>query len=446
MLMVIMTAYAIEAYSAPDSVAAFCASVFIIGTLFARFTTSPLMAKFGRKRVLLIGAVFMTAFTSIYLSSMPMPALIATRFFHGMAYGMCSTAVATIVTSIIPKARKGEGVGYYMLSVTLGSAIGPFIGVFISRNVGYSALFIVALSVAVVAIPCILALKVPDPAISKKRTKQSEKVSGKPADAEAEKRELEQVEAAEDLIAGEIASSEYEREREDIQASVLEDASVHAGLDHNKGSVDGNGQTPDKKSTKPRGGFFASFLEPQVLPIACISGIIFFGYSSLLTFLTPYSVEIGLSRAASVFFVVYAIIIFLTRPLTGRLFDRKGPRIVMIPAFFSFMVGMVLIALAQNDWMVLISALFAGFGVGTVQSSGLAMAVRVTPDDRLSQGNSTYYMLVDLGVGVGPVLLGMITPTIGFSMMYLCMAVVGFVAFLLFMIICRADKWMRASV
>ena len=48
---------------------------------------------------------------------------------------------------MVPPDRKGEGIGYFMLSVTLGSAIGPFAGIFLANNFGYPVVFIVASSV-----------------------------------------------------------------------------------------------------------------------------------------------------------------------------------------------------------------------------------------------------------------------------------------------------------
>lgn len=48
------------------------------------------------------------------------------RFVQGMTYGMAS---ATTVASIVPESRRGEGIGYFTLSITLGSAIGPFLGI-----------------------------------------------------------------------------------------------------------------------------------------------------------------------------------------------------------------------------------------------------------------------------------------------------------------------------
>lgn len=51
------------------------------------------------------------------------------RLMHGIAYhGLSSTATGTIVANIIPASRRGEGIGYYMLSSTLATAIGPFLG------------------------------------------------------------------------------------------------------------------------------------------------------------------------------------------------------------------------------------------------------------------------------------------------------------------------------
>ena len=48
----------------------------------------------------------------------------------------------TIVASIIPSERRGEGIGYYALSVTLAAAIGPFLGMFINQHADFNMNFI----------------------------------------------------------------------------------------------------------------------------------------------------------------------------------------------------------------------------------------------------------------------------------------------------------------
>ncbi len=407
MLMVVMTAYAMDIYHAPASAAAFCASVFIIGTLISRLLSAPLMDRFGRKILLIISVVLELALTATYLLPIHLPVLILVRFLHGFCYGVCSTTIATVVTSIVPASRKGEGIGYYMLSVTLGSAIGPFIGVFVSRNVSYETLFIIAGVILALAVPTIIAMS----------TREQHKRTKKSATAD--------IIAAEDEIAGDLSDAPVEQKREEKAAR---DAEFTARLE-------------DRKA-KPNGfaAWISRYVELSVIPISLVSGIVFFGYSSILTFLTPYSVEIGLSRAASVFFVVYALSIFVTRPFTGRAFDRRGARPVTIPAFFAVVIGMVMIACSTNDWLLLGSALVLGYGVGTIQSCGLSFAVKITPDERISLANATYYILVDAGVGIGPLILGIIVPLIGYRAMYVTMALLGIVAFFLFLIVSKAKK------
>lgn len=389
MLTVVMTAYAMDVYYAPAALAAFCASIFIIGTLIARVASPSLMERLGRKRLLILGTAFGCGMSALYLIDTPLWALMGIRLLHGIAYGICSTTIATIVTALVPASRKGEGIGYYMLSVTLGAAIGPFAGILISRHVSYDVLFISAALVLVVAMLLVLPLRVRGP----------QKSSA----------------AAQEELAGEELAGSAEGRREEAAAAKV---TIPA-----PGASDQGGWVWDK------------VIERGAIPISSVCFLIFFGYSSLLTFLTPFAESVGLTRAASVFFIVYALSMFLTRPFTGRAFDRRGPLLVMVPAFFSFTAGMVMLAFASNDWMILGSALLCGYGVGTVQSCGLAMAVKKAPDDRLSIANATFYMFLDLGVGVGPLLLGLLVPIVGYPLMYIAMAGVGLLALVVFLII-----------
>ena len=415
MLMVVMTSYALNVYHAPASVAAFCASIFIIGTLVARFTTATLMARFGQKRTLAIGAATEIALTALYFLGASLPLLLTVRFLHGFSYGTCSTATATIVTAMVPPERKGEGIGYYMLSVTLGAAMGPFAGIYLSNNFGYEVLFAVAMVTAAVSVPCVLALR--RPAADRARASIAASLS--------ECFEQQAEEAALADIAAEESGAPTECNREEQAATSLRVPST---------------RLERRVTNKVQGSWAERFIEAPVLPISLVAGLIFFGYSALLTFLTPYASELGLSRAASVFFVAYALSMFITRPFTGVAFDRYGPHPVMVPAFIAYCAGMVVVAFMANDWALLGGAMILGFGVGTIQSCGLAMAVRETPDDRLSVANATFYILLDVGVGIGPLFLGLIEPTIGYSNMYLLMAAIGVLALALFLVVAKTER------
>lgn len=394
-LMVVVASYAMRLYDAPAALAGLAASIFIIGTLVARIVTGRFLDRIGRKRMLVIGAALEVAFSALYLAGMGFGMLFALRFLHGFAFGACSTAIGTIVTALVPDDRKGEGVGYYMLSVTLGAAVGPFLGMFLTQTAGAETLFIVAAAAAALGLLAATQLRVPE-----LRDERKQAAAGSPRESVEQK-------------ANEIAEDERDEGARGFRVP------------------------------QPR---LSKYFERSIVPIGAVCALLFFCYSSLLTFLTPFAAERGLETPASFFFVVYALATFITRPFTGKLFDRKGDRVVMVPAFIAFICGMALLATVYRPTAMLIAAALLGFGVGTVQASGLALAVRIAPDDRLSLANSTFYALLDIGVGVGPFLLGVIQPLWGYDGLFTAMAGVAVIALAAYLWVGRQSGAMRRKL
>ena len=373
-LMVVVADFSMKHYGVNPAIAGLAASIFIIGALFARFFSGGIMDTFGRKKLLTCGAICEVIFSLLYLSGFSLGLLFILRLLHGIAYGACSTTIGTIVTALVPDERKGEGVGYYMLSVTLGAAVGPFLGMFLTQNFSFTTLFIAVSVVAAATLLSALIIKAPE---------------------------------AENYI----------------------EAKTH----------------PQPKQKTKKKFTLSDYLEKSVMPISGVCAILFFCYSSLMTFLTPFAEEVGLAGPASVFFVVYALAMFVTRPFTGRMFDKKGDRIVMIPAFIGFIIGMIMLAISQNAVTMFIAAALLGYGVGTVQSSGLTMAVNTAPDNRLSLANSTFYVFLDTGVGIGPLILGVLAPLWGYRGLFMAMSVVAGFALLAYLILSKHHAKKKAA-
>jgi MFS family permease len=79
--------------------------------------------------------------------------LIAVRFIHGATFGIISTSSETIIADIVPEKRRGEGIGYYSLSQTIATAIGPFLGMWFNWSGNYNMIFAAC---TVVAAACVL--------------------------------------------------------------------------------------------------------------------------------------------------------------------------------------------------------------------------------------------------------------------------------------------------
>lgn len=180
-------------------------------------------------------------------------------------------------------------------------------------------------------------------------------------------------------------------------------------------------QDNSKNQSEPT-TFIAKYIEPKALPISFIALIIGFTYSGVMSLLSFYAKEINLVDAASFFFLTYAIVIIFSRPYAGKLMDQRGPNIIVYPCLIFFSIGMILFSQATNGWMLLFAAALIGLGYGNFNSIAQTIAIKVTDPSRYGLATSTYYILFDIGLGVGPFLLGLVEPFTTYRMIFLAMA------------------------
>ncbi|TDE92721.1 MFS transporter [Occultella glacieicola] len=164
------------------------------------------------------------------------------------------------------------------------------------------------------------------------------------------------------------------------------------------------------------------FVEVSALPIASMMLLVGLAYSGVLTFINSYAQELDLVDAASAFFIVFAVVTLICRPFAGRLQDVRGDNIVVIPALCAFAAGLATLAYAQTPAMMWTAGGLVGLGFGTLMSSSQAIAVTAAPVHRVGLATSTFYLATDLGVGVGPILLGLLLGGTDYGTMYALLA------------------------
>ncbi|MGE7766054.1 MFS transporter [Peribacillus sp. NPDC096540] len=353
LLMVTLAIYAVNELNASTSQAGLISGIFIIGTLIGRLFIGRFIDSIGRKKTLYIGLIFFTLTTLLYFVDFGITFLLANRLIHGIAMGMASTATGTIVAQIIPATRKGEGIGYYSMSATLATAIGPFIGLYMTQHASFQTIFSFCLALGIISLITAFFLYVP----------------------------------------------------------VLEIAT---------------------KTSEVKGFKLSNFIEPKALPISFITLLLAFCYSSVLSFISFYAMEINLVNTASFFFVVYAVAVLISRPFSGPLMDRRGSNYIMYPAFIIFGAGLLLLSQTSNSFTLLAAGFLIGLGFGNMQSSSQAIAVKMTPPHRMGMATSTFFIMLDAGLGFGPYILGLIIPLTGYSTLYVILGVVVIATSLLY--------------
>src|SRR5690606_10082293 len=67
-------------------------------------------------------------------------------------------------------------------------------------------------------------------------------------------------------------------------------------------------------------------VERRAISISIIGSLVAMAYASIISFLSVYADALGLAQAAGYFFIVFAIVMIISRPFFGRSFDKHGPR------------------------------------------------------------------------------------------------------------------------
>lgn len=146
-------------------------------------------------------------------------------------------------------------------------------------------------------------------------------------------------------------------------------------------------------------------------------------YSSVLAFLWEYTVDLGFQETGGVyFFVAFAAAAYFGRAVTGWLIDHQGRDMVIYVSLLLVVAGMILVGVSSASDFFLLGALILGAGYGTVTSTCHALSLSCAVAGKLGLATSTYFVMMDLGIGLGPVLVGLLASHFGFSTAYLAMA------------------------
>lgn len=172
------------------------------------------------------------------------------------------------------------------------------------------------------------------------------------------------------------------------------------------------------------GWHWKQYLEPKAaiggLPSMCI----LFSFSGVATFITVYSQQLGIGEWARYFYVVYAVMVVLSRPFAGRLLDKLGAAIVIYPAIALFGLALLILSQVHSVVIFLTAGALVGLGFGSLFSSLQTIAVEAAPEHRKGVATATFLFLTDLGMGLGPSALGALVAWTNYSVMYMVSTVI----------------------
>ena len=192
------------------------------------------------------------------------------------------------------------------------------------------------------------------------------------------------------------------------------------------------------------GGMGGLFEQKAMFPslLALLIGII---YGGIVSFITLFGLEVGIANVG-LFFLFNASSLMLIRPLSGKLFDRKGPVWVLLPGGALIGAGLVTLSYSTTEVGLIAAAILFGMGTGAVQPSLQAWTIQRVDPSRRGAATGTFFSAFDLGIGGGAMILGAIAKETGFALMYRYSLAVVFIYLLIYVVyLTRQSKKTSAS-
>lgn len=319
-------------------------TLFLLSSIAIRPFSGLIVEKLGKRLALRgAGAIFLLlAFAYIFIDSLW--SLLLVRFLHGFWFSILTTVNVPVVNEFIPESRKGEGMGYFVMSTNLGVVFGPLIALTAIHWMTFNHLFALLTIVTMIGYVFTLTLNVP------------------------------------------------EQEKNKVQQN--------------------NPLT------------WGDIVEVRVLGISMVVLLTAFSYSSITSFITAFAQSKNLLQYASLFFVVFAVSMIVVRPWVGKFYDQKGPSFVIYPSFIAFAIGLSLVSMVEQAWMLWLSAVFIGIGYGSLFPCMQTLAIQSVEKQRMGHAISTFFTLFDVGLALGSVIMGYCIAYLDYSWTYLLCAVI----------------------
>jgi len=298
---------------------------YTIASVLVRPFSGFTLDRFGRRIIFLLALVIYSFLFAGYLAALTIGSIILLRFAQGITWGFTTVSGSTIAADIIPASKRGEGIGYFALSTTMGMSVGPVIGLFIGHHWGYTAVFVSGCVISLLSLACAYAVHL------RKR-----------------------------FVVGKRITFRW------------------SGLF-------------DRNSVRPS----------LNVVITMIS------YGGLLSFGALYGREIGVQNS-SLYFLILSVGIAFARLTSGKVFDKNGPGKLITLCMVLLIIGFPLLAMARSALLYYLSALVIGFGNGVIFPTFQSMVNNLADSQHRGAANSTLYTAIDLGMGFGMVMAGLV--------------------------------------
>lgn len=166
------------------------------------------------------------------------------------------------------------------------------------------------------------------------------------------------------------------------------------------------------------------FLLVKAIPLAINVLFLEITYGALYTFGVMYGKEEKI-EGASYMFLSIALGIASSRIFSGKLIDRGWVNQINMAGIFSILLGYFFISYPVVDWFYFLGAYLIGLGFGVSIPAFQTQFMNMTVPEKRGSANSTFFIAIDLGLGIGMVAAGKLVLQMGFQNLFIASGILS---------------------
>lgn len=185
----------------------------------------------------------------------------------------------------------------------------------------------------------------------------------------------------------------------------------------------GNRAKPNATARTARSHHF-KIIQWDSVPVACLVALFAIPYFATQADIVTYTEQRHLPIAVGAYFLIYAAVLLLIRLFLRNQFDtvRFGPWLITSTVATAFYL--VMLTIMHTNWEMALAAAGMAFGYGIIYSVCQSTAMMLAPQEERGLASSTFFLGLDVGMSLGPIIGGIIDSTMPVKYFYPVMLVI----------------------
>jgi predicted MFS family arabinose efflux permease len=169
-----------------------------------------------------------------------------------------------------------------------------------------------------------------------------------------------------------------------------------------------------------------------------------FVYGTLAAFFPLYAFQCGVTNPG-LFFTAIGVVTVVGRAFGGRILDTYNKEKMIVALILIMMVAMVMLSFSKDLPMFIFVGLLYGTGMAFFMPASMVYALEYSGSSG-GPAIATFNASFDLGMALGPAIMGLLVPLTGYPVMFLSLALICFINLCYFQFYVRKRRNMVPTV